>query len=202
MKGKCFGEFVCSSCGRVTKQKFAFSDESQINNLGITCGCGKYVETFIPVSMREPILCLAQKGYKMKMFNESTLGIVLAHKLDVSKLPELPYEFSYDATEEDVDIIMNARMANNDYEGIDKDKYIADSIWNLLDFCRALPTLSDGEYIVNEEEIDLDTVEPHVDEELEALKQGLKEDVTEFVDQVAAEMEANEEESDNDLSDE
>ena len=84
----------------------------------------------------------------------------------------------------------------------DKDKYIMNSILNLLDFCRALPTLSDGEYIENEEEIDLDTVEPHVDEELEALKQGLKEDVTEFVDQVAAEMEANDEESENDLSDE
>ena len=40
------------------------------------------------------------------------------------------------------------------------------------------------------------------DEELEALKQGLKEDVTEFVDQVAAEMEENEEESENDLSNE
>ena len=200
MKGKCFGEFVCSSCGRVTKQKFAFSDESQINNLGITCGCGKYVETFIPVSMREPILCLAQKGYKMKMFNEPTLGIVLAHKLDISKLPELPYEFSYDTTEEDVDIIMNARMANNDYEGIDKEEYIANSILNLLDFCRLLPTLSDGEYIENEEEIDLDTVEPHVDEELENLKQGLKDDVTEFVDQVISEMEQNEEESEDDLS--
>ena len=97
--------------------------------------------------MRTALLTLASKGYRVSLINTGTLAIILNEKLDLKSLPELPFEFSYDTTEKDVDIIMNARMAADNFEGLDKDQYIKEAIENLTDWCRALPVIKDGEYI-------------------------------------------------------
>ena len=154
MKNKCFGEFLCANCGRVIKQSFTVprietSEELEkfYDNLGVECECGMFVQQYIPVQMRTALLTLASKGYRVSLINTGTLAIILNEKLDLESLPELPFEFSYDTTEKDVDIIMNARMAADDFEGLDKDQYIKEAIENLTDWCRTLPVIKDGEYI-------------------------------------------------------
>lgn len=154
MNNKCFGEFLCANCGRVIKQSFTVppietSEELEkfYDNLGVECECGMFVQQYIPVQMRTALLTLASKGYRVSLINTGTLAIILNEKLDLESLPELPFEFSYDTTEKDVDIIMNARMAADDFEGLDKDQYIKEAVENLTDWCRALPVIKDGEYI-------------------------------------------------------
>ena len=154
MKNKCFGEFLCANCGRVIKQSFTVPPietskelEKFYDSLGVECECGMFVQQYIPVQMRTALLTLASKGYRVSLINTGTLAIILNEKLDLKSLPELPFEFSYDTTEKDVDIIMNARMAADDFEGLDKDQYIKEAIENLTDWCRALPVIKDGEYI-------------------------------------------------------
>lgn len=140
---KCFGEFVCSKCGAIIKQKFDIKPE-EIGSLYVDCPiCGKHVETYIPTKMRAPIMNLASKGYKMRMFNEKTLAIVLNMKIDPETLPRLPHEFIYNTLEPEGDIIVNDRLASKDgYEG-----YYEKALENLYDFCTTLPTISDGVYL-------------------------------------------------------
>ena len=45
------------------------------------------------------------------------------------------------------DIMMNARIAAMDFEGLDEKEYYKQAIENFTDWCRQLPTISDGEYI-------------------------------------------------------
>ena len=166
MTNKCYGEFLCANCGRVIKQSFTIPDDITTadelqkfyDHLGVECKCGMTVQQYIPVQMRTALLTLASKGYKVSLINTGTLAIILNEKLDVDKLPELPYEFTYDTTEAEGDIIMNARMAANDYEGLDKDQYIKEAIENLTDWCRELPTIKDGEYIDLTKEVSEDDI--------------------------------------------
>lgn len=145
---RCYGEFLCSKCGRITKEKFEIDTTDDIDQLYIECHCGKHVEQFIPTSMRDIILSLASKGYKMKMIMPATLGIVFNHRVDINdkKYPQLPYEFSYDMTEEEGDIICNQRMQYEDYEGLDKDAYIKEATQNLQDWADNMPFIEHGVY--------------------------------------------------------
>lgn len=151
---KCFGEFICANCGRVIKKSFEVpqvESAEELNkfydSLGVQCECGLFVQQYIPVEMRSALLSLASKGYKVSLINTGTLAIILNEKLDLSQLPELPYEFTYDTTEPEGDIIMNARMAAQDFEGLDEEQYIKEAIENLTDWCRDLPLIKHGEYI-------------------------------------------------------
>lgn len=155
-KFKCFGEFICSNCGKVTKKKFILNSPEQIKDLYVDCTCGKHVEQYIPSSLREAILCLAAKGYKIFMTNEKTIGIVFNGRLPEIPIESLPYEFTLNTTEEEGDILLNERCQYEDFEGVDEDEYRKQAIENLIDFCRTLPTIGDGEYVVIDEEEELE----------------------------------------------
>ena len=154
---KCYGEFLCANCGRVIKKSFTIPQvetaeelEKFYDSLGVQCDCGLFVQQYIPVVMRDALLALAAKGYKISLINTRTVGIVFNHKLtedELNALPELPYEFSYDMTEPEGDIMMNARIAAMDFEGLDEEEYYKQAIENFTDWCRQLPAISDGEYI-------------------------------------------------------
>lgn len=154
---KVYGEFICSNCGTITFQQFLINDINNIPPLHIICECGKRVEQYIPSSMRKIIMSLARKGYKIRMINEPTLGIVLNHKLNIEdkSFPKLPYEFTYNTTEPEGDIIANQRIQVGDFEGLNKEIYIKEAIENLLDWTTQLPTVDTGKYIKNDNIISL-----------------------------------------------
>lgn len=154
---KVYGEFLCSKCGTITFQQFYVDNKENIPQLHITCECGAEVEQYIPLSMRSIIISLAKKGYKIRMINEPTLGIVLNHKLNIEdkSFPKLPYEFTYNTTEPEGDIICNERMQVGDFEGLNKDTYIKEAIENLLDWTTQLPTIDNGKYVKKKEIISL-----------------------------------------------
>lgn len=144
---KCYGEFICSNCGAITKKSFDINSEEDIENLFSICICGKEVRRYIPTSIRSAILCLAQKGYKIRMIYEDTMGIAFVPKQDIHdvKFPkDLPYEFSYDTTEEEADIIVNARLAERDFEGIDEKQYRKEAAQNLFDWVSKLPVIDNN----------------------------------------------------------
>ena len=148
---KYYGDYVCSKCAPIAHHSFEAANEKEAINHTITCPtCGREgIQTVIPSDMKAIVKQLIFKGYHVFNIYPKTLGIVIADRFQGDCLEELPHEFILDCTEEIGDIIVNARMQNDDYEGIEggEEQYRRDSIINLLNWVRKLPEIGKGKYI-------------------------------------------------------
>ena len=146
--GKCYADYVCSKCCTMTHVIFEYETTRDALLHTITCPhCGrKGVQTSAPTNMKAIIKILLNKGYHVFNIYEKTLCIVVADRFECDP-STLPNEFILDKTEDIGDIIVNGRLKADDFEGIDKEQYVKESIINLMNWVRELPTIGEGRYI-------------------------------------------------------